>query len=174
MTSIANACCFSGHRPKHFHFGTDESHPDCLAIKAILRERSEYLINQRNVTHFISGGSLGVDTWAMEVVLSLKEKYPQVTLECALPYPTMPDRFAHEHRMRYDALAEKCDRIVAVCPEYTGVACLDARDEYMVDRAGFLIAIWQGIMSGTGRTIFYARRLGREVFCFYPRNTNEE
>ena len=33
-----------------------------------------------------SGMAQGVDMYAAEIVLELKEKYPQITLECAIPY----------------------------------------------------------------------------------------
>ncbi len=62
MDNIRHACCFTGRRPKYFHFGTKEAHPDCLKIKAFVRERCEYLITQKGVTHFISGGAVGLDT----------------------------------------------------------------------------------------------------------------
>lgn len=167
MATIEQSCCFTGHRPKFFVFGEDETHLHCLAVKAFLRDRIEHLITSEGVTHFISGGALGVDTWAMEEVAALKEKYPGVTLECALPYAGMPDRFNERDRARHDAAMVHCDRKTIVCPEYHK-NCMNQRNEYMVDNAGFLIAVWTGIMTGTGRTVEYARRLKRTVFLLNP------
>ncbi|MDR1534289.1 MAG: DUF1273 domain-containing protein [Planctomycetota bacterium] len=168
MRHIGECCCFTGHRPKFFTFGSNEDHPDCIGIKNFIRENCERLIVEKCVTHFISGGALGVDTWAMEEVLSLKGKYPRITLECALPYPEMPDRFHHKDRKRHDAIMAKCDVKTIVSPTYTGRTCLDKRNEYMVDHAGYLIAVWLGIMTGTGRTVEYAKKIGREVICHRP------
>ena len=35
---------------------------------------------------FAGHGPKGVDMYAAETVLALKEKHPQITLECAIPY----------------------------------------------------------------------------------------
>ena len=47
------------------------------------------MIEEEGVTHFISGMAQGVDLYAAEIVLELKEQYPQITLECAIPYEQM-------------------------------------------------------------------------------------
>ena len=44
------------------------------------------LIENKGVTHFISGMALGVDIYAAEIVLNLKTKYPHITLESAIPW----------------------------------------------------------------------------------------
>lgn len=157
-------CCFTGHRPKYFHFGIDEAHPDCQKIKAFLREKSEYLINTENVTHFISGGAVGVDTWAMEEIIKLKAEYPYITLECALPYADMPERFASHDRERFAAIKPHLDRITSLSDSYHP-NCMMERNMYMVDRSEFVISVWTGHKSGTANTVNYAKKCGQTVFC---------
>ena len=77
-------CAFTGHRPKGL--GYPESDGRCTALKEKLRSLIVKLIEEEGVTHFISGMAQGVDMYAAEIVLELKEKYPQITLECAIPY----------------------------------------------------------------------------------------
>ena len=45
----------------------------------------EKQIEEHSVNHFISGMAIGVDMYAAEIVLDLKAKYPQITLEAAVP-----------------------------------------------------------------------------------------
>lgn len=78
----------------------------------------------------------------METVLDLKALHPQITLECALPYAGMPEKFAFEDMYQ--------------------------RNEYMVDHAAYLIAVWTGIMTGTGQTVQYAKKQGRTVLRLNP------
>ena len=78
-------CCFTGHRPKSLPFGYDEGAEGCKRLKALLTESIEKQITENGVTHFISGMAMGVDIYAAEAVLELKEKYPHITLECAIP-----------------------------------------------------------------------------------------
>ena len=77
-------CAFTGHRPKGL--GYLESDERCAALKEKLRSLIIRMIEEEGVTHFISGMAQGVDMYAAEIVLELKEKHPQITLECAIPY----------------------------------------------------------------------------------------
>jgi len=157
------ACCFTGHRPKYFSFGADETHPECRKIKAFLRKKSKDLINTESVTHFISGGAVGVDTWAMEEVIKLKAQYPHITLECALPYADMPERFALPDRKRFSVIKPHLDRITSINDRRHPNSMME-RNMYMVDRSEFVIAVWTGRKSGTANTMNYAKMCGRTVF----------
>lgn len=79
-------CCFTGHRPMKLPFGLDESHPKCNQLKSILRAEIERLITEHRVCRFITGMALGIDQICAEIVLDLKKEYPQIMLECAIPY----------------------------------------------------------------------------------------
>ena len=167
MKIIDQSCCFTGHRPKFFRFGDNENHPECRKIKDFLYQSIEHLIVDTGVSHFISGGAVGVDTWAAEAVAVLKAKYPGVTLEIALPFPTMWEQFEESDRLRYDALRPSIDKITEVRPEYTR-KCMHDRNRYMVDNAAYLVAVWTGIQTGTGMTVAYANELNRQVLCLNP------
>ena len=66
-------CAFTGYRPQKMPWGENENCPECVEYKALLAEKIEQLIEQ-GYGHFISGGAMGMDTWAAEAVLKLKEK----------------------------------------------------------------------------------------------------
>lgn len=69
-------CAFTGHRPQNLPFRFDETDERCLRLKAELRKLIVQMIEQKNVTHFISGMALGIDTYAAEMVLDLKTDFP--------------------------------------------------------------------------------------------------
>ena len=68
-------CAFTGHRPQNLPFRFNESDKRCIALKKQLRKLIIQLIEQHDVTHFISGMAIGVDMYAAEIVLDLKAKY---------------------------------------------------------------------------------------------------
>lgn len=164
MNTIEHACCFTGHRHKYFHFGTNEAHPDCVKIKSFVRDKCEYLITEKGVTHFISGGAIGLDTWAMEEVIKLCDKYPHLTLQCVLPYAGMVERFALADQERYARIAVQLQTITTLNEQYHH-DCMQQRNEYMVDHSHYVIAVWTGKKSGTANTVKYAKRRDRELFC---------
>lgn len=166
MNVIKKTCCFTGHRPKHFRFQTNDLDPECIRIKDFLKEQCERLIRENGVAHFISGGALGVDTWAMEAVVALKEKYPGITLECALPYAGLPDSFSPEDQQRYAKIKSHIDTVTELKKEYVR-GCMEHRNKYLVDHAAYVIAVFieDKKKSGTANTIRYAKKCRRTVLC---------
>lgn len=76
--------CFTGHRPNKFSFKYDESHPDCIKIKNLFKEKTEKAI-LRGCELFVVGMAIGVDIWSAEILLELKKTYPHIKLEAAIP-----------------------------------------------------------------------------------------
>ena len=98
--------------------------------------------------------------YAAEIVLELKEQYPQITLECAIPYERQAVRWPAALRERYFSIAERCDKETMLQRQYTR-DCMKKRNQYMVDCADVVLAVWNGEPSGTGQTVWYAKRRGR-------------
>lgn len=155
--------CFTGHRPQNLPCGFNETHPACIKIKNQLERLIIGLIERKNVTHFISGGALGVDMWAMEIVLELKEEYPNIMLEAAIPCCSQTCSWNVKSKERYNRLLSLCDKKTLVQERYTA-DCMMKRNKYMVDNSDYVIAVWNGKPSGTGNTVKYAINNKKEVY----------
>lgn len=160
-------CAFTGHRPQKLPFGLNERDDRCIALKEELRKQTINLIEDENVTHFISGMALGVDLMAAEIVLDLKVSYPGITLESTIPCETQAVKWTVSQRERYYDIAAQCDKETMLQSHYTP-DCMDKRNRYMVDHADFILAVWNGNPSGTGRTVTYARGKKRTVIVIDP------
>lgn len=160
-------CAFTGHRPQSLPFGFDESDERCTALKSVMQEQIVKLIENKGVTHFITGMALGVDIYAAEIVLNLKAKYPDITLESAIPCETQAIKWAVAARERYYNIAAKCDKETMLQREYTP-DCMEKRNRYMVDHADYILAVWNGSPSGTGKTVRYAHQQGKPVITINP------
>ena len=155
-------CCFTGHRPDKLPWGTREEDPRCVALKgrisAALEE--EYAAGVR---HFISGMARGADLYFAEAVLELRERHPDVTLECARPCESQADRWPAGERERYQGILERCDYETLVQHHYDRF-CMMRRNRYMVDRSARIIAVYDGVpRGGTAQTLAYALRCGLET-----------
>lgn len=163
-----DTCCFTGHRPQRLAFGLTDQESACTALQWRLCAVLEWLARARGVTHFISGMALGVDQMAAELVLSLREEQPCLTLECAVPCPEQSAKWSFEQRRRYDAILRRCDRTTLLQTAYSP-DCMAKRNRYMVERSGFVLAVWDGSPgSGTGQTVRYARKRGRQIVTLHP------
>ena len=154
MDLRAKTCCFTGHRPQFFPWGSNTGDP--AAAKMLRALESEILqAIADGYTTFLYGGALGVDTWAAETTLRLRKKLP-LTLIAVLPFPGYNADVTEDS---YRQIIAKSDRILYV--EATQrMSALAARDRYMIDHSSRLIAVYDErshIHSGTWRALCYAQ-----------------
>ena len=147
-------CCFTGHRPQKLHRAEND-------IKKDLEKAIKNAISSGYST-FITGMAYGVDIWAGEIVVRLRESNPELHLNAAIPYPDFCARWSSDWKRRYDALFEKADLIKYICPSYNAGA-YQRRNEWMVDHSAHVIAVFNGGKSGTKNTIDYARKCEIEI-----------
>lgn len=157
--------CFTGHRPQHLKCGFDEGNLACIKIKSQLLKITRGLIEKKNVTKFISGLAAGTDMWAAESVLELKEEYPNIILEAAIPCRSQPNVWRDSLRKRHNEILRQCDTVTLLQEEYTP-DCMMKRNIYMVNNSDFVVAVWNGGRhGGTANTIRYAKKSGKPVYC---------
>ena len=142
-------CCFTGHRPEKLTRAEKE-------ITALLETAIRAAINDGFVT-FISGMARGVDIWAAEIVLRLREQGNPIHLICASPYDGFEDSWPADWQRRYHCVLRDADLVRFVCPGYSW-ECFQRRNEWMVDHSARVIAVYNGETGGTGNTIRYAQR----------------
>ena len=78
-------CTIAGCRPTRFKWKYKEHNEGCQRLKNQIREQLALLCEQ-GVRRFLMGGSLGVDLWAGDILLELKEQYNDIELILVLPY----------------------------------------------------------------------------------------
>ncbi len=155
-------CCFTGHRPAKLPWGNDERDPRCLKLKHGILQAVEHLY-RRGYRHFISGMALGCDLYFAEAVLELKERYPAITLEAALPFPDQAGRWSESSRARWQAILHSCD-LETVVQDHYDRGCMLRRDRYMVERSAAILAVFDDTPGGTKYTLDYAARQELDVF----------
>lgn len=160
-------CCFTGHRPQNLPFRFDEQDRRCRKLKRVLRQEIKRQIKEAGVCHFISGMAIGVDMYAAEIVLDLKRKYPQITLEAAIPCENQSEKWPQPLRERYRDILSRCDKRTLIQRYYTP-DCMHRRNRYMVDSAQTVIAVWNGNPGGTGKTVSYASGQRKNIVIIDP------
>ena len=104
----------------------------------------------------------GVDLWAAEVVLALRDEGAAVRLICASPYRGFESRWSWEWQERYRWVMGQADLVRFICPGYSW-DCFQRRNQWMVNHSARVIAVYNGQPSGTRNTIEYARQCGVPV-----------
>ena len=147
-------CCFTGHRPERLGM------PESVIISGPKKEIHQAIAD--GFQTYISGVARGVDLWAAETVLDLRDAGAAVRLICASPYRGFESRWSREWQERYRRVMERADLVRFICPGYSR-DCFQRRNQWMVDHSARVIAVYNGQPSGTRNTIEYASRCGVPV-----------
>ena len=120
---ISKACCFTGHRPEKC-IGSED-----VIRTMLLKEIQNAICDGYNT--FITGMATGVDTWAAEEVLKIKEEKHEIKLVCAVPFKGVEKKRTKEQQDSFQMILNKADCVTYVCPKYTRW-CFYARNEWSI------------------------------------------
>lgn len=144
-------CCFTGHRPEKLNI------PEKMVCEALEQEIRRAISD--GLTVFISGMARGVDIWAAEIVLRLRDSGAPIRLICASPYQGFERGWSADWQKLYKAIMARADLVRFICPGYSR-SCFQIRNEWMVNHSARVIAVYNGEKGGTRNTIEYAERHG--------------
>ncbi len=133
----------TGHRP-------DNLGGPGPALDAKLRRLAIWYFSTRRPDYIISGFALGWDLAVAEAALELK-----IPLIAAIPFPDQAKKWPEHEQRRWGTLKQLAEIAHEVCPYFTSQA-LQKRNEWMVENASKLVALWDGTPSGTGNCVRYA------------------
>lgn len=161
-------CCFAGCRQECFSSWPDGDEIGKPLLKDILKREIKRLIVEEEISCFISGLTLGPDLLCAELVLKFRKQYPHIKLECAVPYEEQAIHWTTPQREIYYDIIEDCDRLVQLQTAYT-TACLKRHTQYLVERSGHVLVVWDGTWRGkTGQVMLEARKRGRHIITVDP------
>lgn len=166
----ASTVAFTGHRPQKLK-GYDADYSD---LKTALATEITSLY-EKGARKFITGMALGVDQWAAELLLAMKEEEYDIELVAAVPFPGQESRWPKHKQKRYKQILAQCNEVVMVHdtkPKDSKQAgqWLNERNHYMIDNANHLIAIKKSTVTsgGTVNAIKYAERNGVDIHKIDP------
>lgn len=164
-------CTITGHRPQRFKFKYNEHYKLCIKIKKALTAEIINFYNQ-GVRTFWIGGSIGVDTWAAEIIIELKKQkgYEDMRLCVALPFFDFKEHYDVRQQTRLRDILSACDEQI-ITSEAASERAYRIRNEYMVNQSDCVLAVYdnnRAIRSGTGMTVNYAHKKGIPIILIHP------
>lgn len=148
---------FTGHRPDSLGgWQADEIHEQ---IQAEIADTVRDLVENENVTEFVSGMALGVDQWGAAAVIKARDRLGMdLTLTAAVPFEGQADKWPAKSQQQHSELLALADEVVYVCSEGYAPWKFQRRNEWMVDRCDILVAGWTGKQEGgTYNCLEYAK-----------------
>ena len=128
---------FSGHRNL-------QDNPNRVLSRLLSEIRACYSSGYRL---FYTGGAVGFDTLAAEVVLSEKRNCPDMVLVVAVPFNGQDALFSQSAKQRYKQILEEADAAIVLSESYYP-KCYLRRNDFMLLHSSVLIAYWDGFSCG--------------------------
>lgn len=153
---------FTGHRPNKLDGYNDRcgDFEDFRVRAALLAE-----LQRLAPTHAISGMAQGVDQIAALCCLNLG-----IPFTAAIPFVGQELVWPKRAQLLYRVILAMTPHKHVVCgPEVDTVAALGLRNEWMVDNADHLLAVWDGSRGGTANCVKYAKIMRVPTTIIHPR-----
>ena len=139
---MGKLCIFTGHRALP---------GDLLPLRQALRRRILQLAD-RGFTRFASGGAMGFDLLAAELVLELKAARPELELHMILPCKGQDRAYSVGDRVRYRQVLEQADSVRYTAEDYYD-GCMLTRDRVLAAAADACICYLVYSRGGTAYTV---------------------
>lgn len=137
----------TGHRPHKLGYSTEEQ----------LANLIEQYLTRHSPQRAISGMAIGWDMIFAETALKMN-----IPLICAIPFIDQPARWPSHLVARWAKIKRAATEIHVISPIYS-LAAFQRRNEWMVDHADRICALWNGSAGGTANCIRYAHEKGKPV-----------
>jgi len=141
----------TGHRP-------DKLGGYGARVSARLVDLARVVLVKHRPDEVISGMALGWDT-----ALALAAIELGIPLTAAVPFEGQERKWRPEQQEQFRAILALATTVVIVSPGGYAVWKMQTRNEWMVDRATGVLALWNGSGGGTGNCIEYARTRHVEI-----------
>lgn len=164
-------CAVTGHRPTRFKWKYNENNNGCKRLKKRMQEQFIALY-EKGVRRFLVGGALGVDQWAGEIILRLKEQpeYREMELVVVMPYPGHDEQWDARSRERLAFLIRHSTECITVGTNAWRQSFYE-RNRYLVNNADCLLAVYdneKNLQSGVAQTVNYARNKNLPIILIHP------
>lgn len=150
----------TGHRPEKLGGYSDRAR---RTLGGFAVERF-FIAREKGLDRVITGMALGWDQAVAGACIAL-----DIPFTAAIPFAGQERRWPRLAQERYHRLLARADQVEIVSPQFINVnRAMQLRNEWMVDRADAVVALWDGSWGGTHNCIEYARKRGVEVLNLWP------
>jgi uncharacterized phage-like protein YoqJ len=154
----------TGHRPQKIG-GYDESSSLRTAIRRAIRLQIEVLQPDYGLT----GMALGVDQDFAQVCIDLG-----VPFIAAVPFAGQESRWPEPSQQRFTELLSQAHDVVVVSPGPYAAWKMQKRNQWLVNQASALLAVWDGSDGGTANCVAYAAKKKLTTYRIDPKSLQLE
>lgn len=145
----------TGHRPDKLGRYDEESE---IKLVAFAVKQLDRIREKGRLSYIITGMALG---WDQAIAAAAYEL--GIPFHAYIPFRGQELRWNHENQRIYHKWLEEADKVVVCSPGGYAVWKMQVRNEMMVDKCTYLLALWDGSAGGTANCVGYATESRRPL-----------
>lgn len=146
----------TGHRPKKVGGYSKEAHQRLINL-------AKFAIDTyTNASLVITGMALGWDQAVAQAAIEM-----EIPFLAAVPFSGQELKWPEASQLRYNELLEQADEVVIVCKGGYAPYKMQIRNQFMINRADLVLALWDGSEGGTCNAIRYAELQRKRIINTY-------
>ncbi|KIL48890.1 hypothetical protein KP77_21010 [Jeotgalibacillus alimentarius] len=125
---------------------------DDPAVRIIRKSIRQHLVSlaDEGLEWVLVSGSLGVELWAAEEVISLKETLPELKLAILTPFLNQEEKWSEGNQSYYHDIIKKADFVSSISNKpYTDPSQFKNRDDFILQKADGLLVIYDEDKKGS-------------------------
>ncbi|GGH86254.1 putative phage-like protein YoqJ [Pullulanibacillus pueri] len=138
---MVNVLAITGYKPHELGIFNDD-HPGLKVIKHALRNQLLSFINE-GTEWFLTSGQPGVELWASELVLELRDDYPQVQLCILTPFLEQEARWPDPAKEKYQMILSEADFVESITKRpYENPGQLRLKNDFIIQKSDGLLVLY--------------------------------
>lgn len=139
---LSKVYAITGYKPQELGIFS-ESHQGIDVIKYTLRSRIIQLIEESDIDWFITSGQPGVELWASEIIIELKNDYPNINLCILTPFYEQEARWKEPLQEKYHQILEQADFVDSITKRpYENPSQLRLKNEFIINKSNGLLVLY--------------------------------
>lgn len=138
------------------------SHPAISIIKKSI-ERNIRSFVEEGLEWVVISGQLGVELWAAEVVIDLKEEFHDLKLAVLLPFVEQEKNWNEENKHLFEEILINADYVNAITNRpYESPAQFRLKNEFIIQKSDGLLLVYDEEKEGTPKFMFQRAKKEQE------------
>jgi uncharacterized phage-like protein YoqJ len=148
-------------------------HPQHQAISLIKKAIEKRLIPfiEEGLEWVIISGQLGVELWAAEVVLDLKNVYQHLQLAVLTPFLNQEENWSEENKEYYEFILSQADFVDSITKrKYENPGQFRLKNQFIVEKSDGLLIVYDNEKEGSPKYMLDTakKKASREKYDIFP------
>ncbi|MCA0988405.1 SLOG family protein [Guptibacillus algicola] len=139
---MANVLLVTGYKAHEIGIFNDD-HPGLHIIKTALRTRMSQLIEDMQFEWVLISGQTGIELWAGEVALDLREEFPDLKLAVLTPFLDQEKKWKESSQEYYQMILSEADFVESITNRpYENPGQLKAKNEFLIKKSNAMLILY--------------------------------